>query len=401
MDDDSLHFHNYELTYFSEQYADGENIYKMENLNNGNGESMELFRNGEIDSVHVKCEFNSSQIDELNLSGSNECCAKYPDMTSDNTEDRNCGGESGTTDSKKEDTIDTTEYNTGGLSVTQSHTNDVCCRNSADEILLNFDGSMYFGKSSIMSNMKEQKSDINNSPKSNIMTITSEKRFKCEICDYESNHRRYLTKHMLTHTKHKRYKCEMCDYRANYRHNLKRHMLTHTRHKPYKCDMCSYSSSEQRGLKNHMLTHTGDRPYICNLCDFRGKQLIHLKNHMMTHTQQKPYKCDVCNYTFARVGQLKRHKYKHTGDRPYKCDVCSFSCTTPGRLVTHNMKHTGEKPYTCDVCSRGFTKPETVQVHKMTHSSVKPYKCDLCDYSSNQKGKRQDTSTDTHRRETL
>ena len=277
MDDDSPHFHNYELTYFTEQYVDKENNDNIGNLNKGNGEDRELFRNEGSDSVHVKCELNSSEEDESHLSGSNQRCGKYPDMTTVNTEDRNCDGESGSTNSKTQDTIDTTEYNKDGLSVTQSHTNDVCRGNSTDEILLNFDSSIYFGESTSILNTTEQTNDINYSPKSNEMTITGEKRFKCEICDYGSYIRRYLTKHMLTHTKHKRYKCEICDYRANYPHNLKRHMLTHTRHKPYKCDMCSYSSSEQRGLNNHMLTHSGDRPYICNLCDFRGKQLIHLK----------------------------------------------------------------------------------------------------------------------------
>ena len=120
--------------------------------------------------------------------------------------------------------------------------------------------------------------------------------------------------------------------------------------KRHKCDLCDYCSKTSGALKMHKLIHSGERPYKCDLCDYSTTQAGDLKKHKLIHSGVKPYKCDVCDYRASQKGTLKKHKLIHTGERPYECDLCDYSTTESGNLTRHKLKHTGVKPYKCDLC---------------------------------------------------
>ena len=64
---------------------------------------------------------------------------------------------------------------------------------------------------------------------------------------------------MRKHTGEKSYACDLCDYRTNNKSDLTRHMRTHTNEKPYACDLCDYRTSHKNALTIHMRKHWGRR----------------------------------------------------------------------------------------------------------------------------------------------
>jgi len=116
-----------------------------------------------------------------------------------------------------------------------------------------------------------------------------------------------------THTTEKRYKCDVCQKGFDYRGALKRHMCTHTGEKPFTCDVCHKGCTQRSNLKTHKRTHTGERPYVCDICGKASKSSSDLTKHKWTHSHTKPYNCDVCHMGFVQLGHLKSHMHTHTG----------------------------------------------------------------------------------------
>uniref|UniRef100_A0A1Y1M0W1 C2H2-type domain-containing protein n=1 Tax=Photinus pyralis TaxID=7054 RepID=A0A1Y1M0W1_PHOPY len=70
------------------------------------------------------------------------------------------------------------------------------------------------------------------------------KKFKCDICDYATNHNYKLEDHFSTH-----FNCGICHYAANSETSLKRHYLTHAAY-VFKCDICDFVTKYLREGKN-------------------------------------------------------------------------------------------------------------------------------------------------------
>ena len=66
----------------------------------------------------------------------------------------------------------------------------------------------------------------------------SEKRHKCEQCEYATSRASHLKRHVLgVHKKLKNFKCEKCEYAASQAGDLKKHvLLVHDKIKSYKCE---------------------------------------------------------------------------------------------------------------------------------------------------------------------
>ncbi|XP_031635444.1 zinc finger protein 271-like [Contarinia nasturtii] len=66
--------------------------------------------------------------------------------------------------------------------------------------------------------------------------------------------------------KMKKHKCTLCEYSSNYKGDVNRHMRTHTGERPYRCDICSKESTTMQSLKKHKVTHINEIPFHCRGC---------------------------------------------------------------------------------------------------------------------------------------
>ncbi|KAH3824509.1 hypothetical protein DPMN_126346 [Dreissena polymorpha] len=113
-------------------------------------------------------------------------------------------------------------------------------------------------------------------------------------------------------TGEKKYKCELCGYASNHSNHLKRHKRIHTGERQYKCEVCGYTCNRNDNLKTHMMKHTGERLYMCELCGYASNHSNHLKRHKRIHTGERLYKCEVCGKEYTWSSYLKEHKNKHS-----------------------------------------------------------------------------------------
>ncbi|KAI1301900.1 Transcriptional repressor CTCF [Halotydeus destructor] len=235
----------------------------------------------------------------------------------------------------------------------------------------------------------------------------------CNYCNYTSNKRYLLSRHMKSHSEERPHKCGICERGFKTIASLQNHVNTHTgvrphqckyceaafttsgelvrhvryRHtheKPHRCNECDYASVELSKLKRHMRCHTGERPYQCPHCTYASPDTYKLKRHLRIHTGEKPYECDVCHARFTQSNSLKAHRLIHSGNKPiFKCELCPTTCGRKTDLRIHVQKlHTSEKPLTCKRCDQSFPDRYSFKLHLKTHEGEKCFKCDLCNYAS-------------------
>jgi uncharacterized Zn-finger protein len=58
---------------------------------------------------------------------------------------------------------------------------------------------------------------------------------------------------------------------------------TFTSDKPYKCGICDREFSFSNSLLSHIITHTGDKLYKCDICGRGFRSNSYLERHIRTH----------------------------------------------------------------------------------------------------------------------
>ncbi len=227
----------------------------------------------------------------------------------------------------------------------------------------------------------------------------------CKVCEYYSFHRSDLIKHLRRHVageyrskgvrcdiaateiscrpqqmnKHKQHKCNVCEYSTDHKSDLIKHLLRHTRdtrcrdvryaigtrkipaqpnqaNRPFKCDVCAYSSDYNCNLARHLLTHTGEKPFTCGICTYAARDISTLYSHVRNkHHAMKCFKCSVCEKAFYRPNQLRLHLKTHNATES-QCDVCNKQFGTENALRIHLLEvHVGIEPQKKDVrCLTGW-----------------------------------------------
>lgn len=195
--------------------------------------------------------------------------------------------------------------------------------------------------------------------------------YQCSLCNFKTHKRCILTGHFITHVGSQPFSCELCDRKFSFKSSRDRHYSVHkTGDKRVECDVCDFVTSSKQYLTTHSYSHTGERPYSCTLCDFTTITGGNLRGHMRTHTGETPYDCSLCPYKAKTSGLISRHMLTHKIEKRLKCTECEFKTDQRSDLVRHTRCHTGEKPYACEHCPYRASAKLCVQKHTLRKHST-------------------------------
>ena len=127
----------------------------------------------------------------------------------------------------------------------------------------------------------------------------SDKKFKCDQCNYEAKTENALKNH--TSKKHQQItdvddniypkECALCDIVLNSNKDMKKHMRTHSfNYVTFKCALCDFIGGEQIEMEIHNARLHSEKNE-CALCDFEGTNLETIDIHLST------CECYACMWT--------------------------------------------------------------------------------------------------------
>ncbi|KAL1512768.1 hypothetical protein ABEB36_002300 [Hypothenemus hampei] len=227
-----------------------------------------------------------------------------------------------------------------------------------------------------LENISESILIVNNIPQREV--------FRCNNCEYETNLKAFLKRHMLIHSIKQEiqdetletYHCNQCNFETHHDKYLRRHELSHQQLRPLKCVKCSFETLYKRMYLLHMKAHkskshekkTAKRKinYIkCDECSFQAPSMelidVHKKIKHSTHSiDSNLFNCPYCKYQTNWEPCLKRHiDREHPNKQPsvsvkkeievkveeepevqryenlFRCHDCDFSSKSKQYLILH------------------------------------------------------------------
>lgn len=77
-------------------------------------------------------------------------------------------------------------------------------------------------------------------------------KYKCTLCDYQTNKKKLLSSHGLIHNDLKLWKCSQCSYETSREYYLRLHTKSIHENFRHRCDLCSFNTSRSNYLKEHI-----------------------------------------------------------------------------------------------------------------------------------------------------
>lgn len=172
----------------------------------------------------------------------------------------------------------------------------------------------------------------------------------------------------------KSYKCRICQKTFNAFKKLKRHKRVHSENGIYRCSICDGLLQSERSLLRHMLIHK-QRTLKCQHCNKYDSSKYSLNQHRISEICENPdcssrlFKCIFCGKPFRSKIGLYLHIKIHTGEGLYTCEYCGKKFPTKARKVAHHSAvHATERPFECSICKKTFGLPSHLKRHESLHN---------------------------------
>lgn len=105
------------------------------------------------------------------------------------------------------------------------------------------------------------------------------------------------------------FKCRQCSFFAKTKDNLLMHTMSiHPQGQNiYKCDICDYKTNWKCALQKHVNKH--QISYVCYICHKKFSYCASLDRHLKACHQSNPrlYKCQICSFNTKWSGNLNKH----------------------------------------------------------------------------------------------
>lgn len=147
--------------------------------------------------------------------------------------------------------------------------------------------------------------------------------------------------------KTKRYKCEMCPYETDSKSQFQYHSSFHkpSRNESYQCKYCSYNVSKRHLLNQHMKMHTAcssgggmnDEPNDVQA----GASNVEQPQEALTNSNERyMHFCPKCPGRYLSLKEIISHLKRHDVSSNHKCDYCTFSSSDDSDVKAHSAVHT-------------------------------------------------------------
>ena len=172
---------------------------------------------------------------------------------------------------------------------------------------------------------------------------THERLYTCSQCDFKSESSQEISEHKRRVHQQKKYECAECEFETFQPKELEKHIRDIHSAPQFPCDACSYQAIHQRDLGRHMNT-MHKIPLVCNKCDFNTLHTDNLRTHVKeSHYQSRTFVSSNRNSGPSRQSIVNQPaKAANTSTKPGSSEQsshqkfhCQGKCASPRKDFQH------------------------------------------------------------------
>ena len=170
-----------------------------------------------------------------------------------------------------------------------------------------------------------------------------------------------------------RFKCAFCPKLFSVHGNLKEHILRrHSSDRPFRCEVCDHGCKTRGDLLKHCNIHPALCQFNCELCTSSFYTANQLRRHKLSHSED-----DVMDRTCPSCGKELKSKQSYDlhiqlhSQNTYTCPVCMSTLRTKRAYDIHVKKHENEQKHMCLMCAKGFRSTKLLSQHLGEHKKRK------------------------------